>query len=336
MIRVAVLDDWQQVAADCADWSALSPRAEPVFYKQHFETEDALVGALDGFEIICPMRERTWFPRSLLLRLPRLKLLALTGMGVRHIDIQTCGEQKILCCGSGAYSVAQTAEMALALALMLAGARDLVAGDVAIRAGRFQEGTGLGYALEGRTLGLIGLGRIGSRVASYARALGMRVLAWSPHLDQARASAAGAELADKEHLLREADIVSLHLVLSDSTRGVLGAPDLALMKYGALLVNTARGGLVDEPALLAALSAGRLRAALDVYEREPLPSDHPLRRAAGTVLTPHLGFSTHATFRSFYGQSVENIRAFLEGSPLRVLNPEILPSLNLGTPAADS
>ena len=334
MVRVAVLDDWQQVAADCADWSTLSPRAEPVFYNKHFESEDALVRALEGFEIICPMRERTWFPRGLLVRLPELRLLALTGMGVRHIDIQTCAEQKILCCGSGTYSVAQTAEMALAL--MLAGARDLVAGDAAIRAGRFQEGTGLGYALEGLTLGLIGLGKIGSRVAGYARALGMRVLAWSPNLDQARASASGAELVSKEYLLREADVVSLHLVLSDSTRSVLGAPDLALMKYGALLVNTARGGLVDETALLAALNAGRLRAALDVYEREPLPPDHPLRRAPGTVLTPHLGFSTHATFRSFYGQSVENILAFLEGRPLRVLNPEVLPLLKLGAPTANS
>ena len=322
MVRVAVLDDWQQVAAGCADWNALAGRAEPVFYTKHFDSEDALVGALDNFEIICPMRERTWFPRSLLQRLPRLRLLALTGMGVRHVDIKTCLEQKILCCGSGAYSAAQTAEFALAL--MLAGARDLVAGDAAIRAGRFQEGTGLGYALEGRTLGLIGVGKIGARVAGYGRALGMRVLAWSPNLDRARAAAAGVELAGKEQLLRESDVVSHHLVLSDSTRAILGAAELALMKHQALLVNTARGGLVDEAALLAALNAGRLSAALDVFEQEPLPPDHPLRRAPRTVLTPHLGFSTHATFQSFYSQSVENMLAFLNGKPQRVLNPEVL------------
>jgi len=185
MVRVAILDDWQQVAAGCADWSALQGRADPVFFDRHIEGEDDLAAALTGFEIICPMRERTWFTRSLLLRLPQLRLLALTGMGTRHVDIKTCLEQRVLCSGSGAYSAAQTAEMALAL--MLAGARDIVAGDAAIRAGRFQEGTGLGYALEGRTLGLIGLGKIGTRVAGYARALGMRVLAWSPNLDQARA-----------------------------------------------------------------------------------------------------------------------------------------------------
>lgn len=333
MLQVAILDDWQQVAAGCADWSALDARAERVFYDKHFGTEDALVHALESFDIICPMRERTWFPRNLLMRLPRLRLLALTGMGVRHVDTRACLEQRILCCGSGTNSAAQTAE--LALALMLAGARDLIAGDVSIRAGRFQEGTRLGYALEGQTLGLIGLGKIGIRVAEYARALGMRVLAWSPNLDQARAAAAGAELAGKEQLLRDSDIVSLHLVLSDSTRRVLGAAELAQMKHGALLVNTARGGLIDEAALVAALYAGRLRAALDVYDQEPLPLDHRLRNAPGTVLSPHLGFSTRATFRSFYGESLENIIAFLDGKPLRVLNPEVLPLLHSGTAPAN-
>jgi phosphoglycerate dehydrogenase-like enzyme len=326
-VRLAVLDDWQQVARGCADWGALNGRAEPVFFSEHLGDEEALVRALAEFEIICPMRERTWFPAALLKRLPKLRLLALTGMGVRHVDVACCLEQKILCCGSGSYSAAQTAE--LALALMLAGARDLVAGDAAIRAGRFQEGTGLGYALEGRTLGLIGVGKIGARVANYGRALGMRVLAWSPNLDEARAAAAGAEFVSKEHLLRESDVLSLHLVLSDRTRGVVGASDLALMRRGALLVNTARGALVDEPALLDALKAGHLCAALDVYEQEPLPPAHPLRHAPHTVLTPHLGFSTVATFHSFYSQSVENVLAFLDGRPTRVLNAEVLPRLKL-------
>jgi phosphoglycerate dehydrogenase-like enzyme len=334
VVRVAVLDDWQQVAAGCADWGVLQQRAEPVFFSQHIGSENALASALQGFEIICPMRERTSFPPGLLRRLPHLRMLALTGMGVRHVDIPTCLEQRILCCGSGSYSAAQTAEFALAL--MLAGARDLVAGDAAIRAGRFQEGTTLGYALEGRTLGLIGVGKIGARVAGYAKALGMRVLAWSPHLDQARASAAGAEFASKEQLLRESDVISLHLVLSTTTRGILGAAELAQMKSGALLVNTARGGLVDEAALLVALKAGRLRAALDVYEQEPLPPDHPLRSAPHTVLTPHLGFSTVATFGSFYSQSIENILAYLDGRPLRVLNPEVLPLLDLAASSANA
>lgn len=328
MLQVAVLDDWQEVAAGCAKWDALKNRAEVVFFTQHLSDEAALVRALEAFEIICPMRERTWFPENLLRRLPRLRMLALTGMGVRHVNMETCRQQNILCCGSGAYSAAQTAE--LALALMLAGTRDLVAGDSAIRAGRFQEGTRLGVTLEGRTLGLIGVGKIGSRVAGYARALGMRVIAWSPHLDRARAAAAGVELTSKEQLLKLADIVSLHLVLADKTRGILGAAELALMRPGTLLVNTARGGLVDEKALVAALMAGRLGAALDVYEQEPLPPDHPLRRAPNTVLTPHLGFSTVATFQSFYGQSLENIVAFLDGTPTRVLNPEVLAPPNAG------
>lgn len=331
-MRIAVLDDWQQVAVGCADWNLLQGRAEPVFFSQHIGSEDAVASALEGFEIICPMRERTWFPSSLLRRLPQLRMLALTGMGVRHVDIPTCLEQRILCCGSGSYSAAQTAE--LALALMLAGARDLLAGDAAIRAGRFQEGTSLGYALEGRTLGLIGVGKIGARVAGYAKALGMRVLAWSPNLDQARATAVGVEFATKQQLFKDSDVISLHLVLSATTRGIVGAADLALMKPGALLVNTARGGLVDEAALLIALRAGRLTAALDVYDQEPLPPDDPLRGAPHTVLTPHLGFSTIATFGSFYSQSLENILAYLEGRPLRVLNPDVLPLLNPATSSA--
>lgn len=328
MPRVAVLDDWQNVAARCAEWEILKNRAEVVFFHQHLGEEDALARALESFQIICPMRERTWFSASLLKRLPRLRLLALTGMGLRHVDLDACRRQKILCCGSGSYSAAQTAE--LALALMLAGTRDLLAGDAAIRAGRFQEGTRLGVTLEGLTLGLIGVGKIGSRVAGYGRALGMRVIAWSPNLDPARAAAAGVELASKEQLLKSADIVSLHLVLADSTRGILGAGELALMRRGALLVNTARGGLVDEPALLAALNGGLLKAALDVYEQEPLPTDHPLRRAPHTVLAPHLGFSTLATFQSFYAQSLENIAAFLEGVPTRVLNADVLEALKAG------
>lgn len=333
-LKIAVLDDWQQVAAECAEWGALNGRAQTVFFSQHLGSEEELARALADFDVICPMRERTWFTASLINRLPRLRMLALTGMGVRHVDLQSCLRQNILCCGSGAYSPAQTAE--LALTLMLAGTRDLVAGDAAIRAGRFQEGTRLGSALEGQTLGLIGLGKIGSRVAGYARALGMQVLAWSPNLDRARAESAGVEFADKSELLRKSDVVSLHLVLSERTRSVLGAPELALMRPGALLVNTARGGLVDESALIAALNGGRLRAALDVYEREPLPADDPLRRAPNTVLTPHLGFSTVATFRSFYGQSLENILAFMDGRPLRVLNPEVLPLLNAKAHSAAS
>jgi phosphoglycerate dehydrogenase-like enzyme len=222
-----------------------------------------------------------------------------------------------VCYTGGGKTGSNTAE--LALGLMLAAARQIPAGDAAIRAGRFQDGVGAGLDLAGRTLGIIGLGRIGKLMARYGNALGMRVLAWSQNLSAEAAAAAGAPLVTKDELLQQADVVTLHLVLSDRTRGILGAGDLARMKPGALLVNTSRGPLVDEPALIAALQSGRIRAALDVYDREPLPRDHPLRTLPNTVLTPHLGYTTVETFEEFYAQSIENALAFLDGKPVRVM-----------------
>jgi phosphoglycerate dehydrogenase-like enzyme len=207
---------------------------------------------------------------------------------------------------------------------MLAASRDIAAADAAMRAGRFQEGVRLGTVLRGKTLGIVGLGRIGVEMAGFGRALGMTLLAWSQNLTPERASAAGARLVSKEELLAQSDVVTLHLVLSARTRGVIGGADLARMKPGALLVNTARGPLVDEGALLAALGAGRIRAALDVFDEEPLPAAHPLRRAPNTVLTPHLGFSTREVFRDFYSGAIANILAFLDGAPQAVANPDVL------------
>lgn len=318
MNAVAITDDWQGVARDSADWSALERRATLKFFREPFADLSAAATALAPFDIIVPMRERLLFPRALLERLPALRLLALTGYGTRHIDMAYVRERGIVCCASGAYSPTATAEFAWGL--ILAAERHIASGDAAMRHGEFQAPIPLGTALEGRVLGLIGLGRIGARVAAYARAFGMRVLAWSAHLDAARAAEAGAEAVTKEELLQRADIVSLHLVLSDRTRAVVGAAELALMRPGTLLVNTSRGPLIDEAALLAALTGGRLRAALDVYDQEPLPADHPLRRAPNTLLSPHLGFNTATTFRQFYGESVQNILAFLDGAPTRVVS----------------
>lgn len=322
MLRIAVTDDWQAVAPQCADWAALSGKAEVQFFARPFANEDDAARALADFDVILPMRERMRFPKSLLQRLPRLRMLALTGMGTRHVDMEYCNAQGILCCGSGVYTPASTAEFALAL--ILAAARHIAQGDAEMHAGRFQERIGLGMTLEGKTLGVIGVGRIGGQVAGYGRALGMRVIGWSQNLSAEQAQKAGVERVSKDELLQHADVITLHLIYSDRSRHTLGANDLALIKQDAILVNTSRGPLIDEAALVAALNARRFTAALDVYDQEPLPVDHPLRSTPNTLLTPHLGFGTQQIFAEFYGQSVENILAYMQDKPLRVLNPEAL------------
>jgi phosphoglycerate dehydrogenase-like enzyme len=318
MTRIAVLDDWQEVAKSSAAWSPLMERAEVRFFREPFAGEDAAAQALVDFDIVLCTRERTPFPRSLVSRLPRLKMFGLTGARAALIDIAGMIERGIVVCYTGGGpSVQSTAE--LALALMLAAARRIPQADQAVRAGRFQLGTQAGFILAGKTIGLIGLGRIGAQMARYCNALGMRVLAWSQNLTDERALAAGATRVSKDELLAASDVLSLHLVISERTRGVLGAAELARMKPGAILVNTSRGPLVDEDALIAAVQSGRLFAALDVYHREPLPADHPLIRCPNTVLTPHLGYSVVEVYAEYYQHSVENALAFLDGKPIRVL-----------------
>jgi phosphoglycerate dehydrogenase-like enzyme len=229
----------------------------------------------------------------------------------------------VVCHTVGTGSEAATAE--LALGLLLAAARDIPAADANLRAGRFQEGLAVGIGLAGKTMGIIGMGRLGTHLCRYCRALDMQVLGWSPNLTPAMAQAAGATYAAKEELLTRSDAVSIHLVLSPRSRGLIGASDLALLKPGAILINTSRGPIVDEAALVEAVRARRIIAALDVYDREPLPADHPLRTAPNTVLTPHLGYGVRETWDQFYPQSVENALAFLDGKPVRVLHPETLP-----------
>ena len=323
MTRIAVLDDWQGVAGQSADWSRLSQRAELTFFEQPFDGENAVAQALAQFDIIVAMRERTRFPASLIARLTRLRMIALTGARSWTMDMEACTARGIVVSHTaGQQSTPATAE--LTLGLLLAAARLIPTADASIRAGGFQNGVPAGAVLEGRTLGVIGLGKIGSRMARYGHALGMQVLAWSQNLTPDKAEAAGARLVDKPTLLAESDAITLHVVLSDRTRGILGAEDLARMKPGAILVNSSRGPLVDEAALLERLLSGKLIAALDVYAQEPLPAGHPLRSAPNTVLTPHLGYCTREVYGQFYSESIDNVLAFLDGKPIRVLNPEAL------------
>lgn len=322
MTRIAVLDDWQGIARASADWSTLERRAELKFFEQPLGELEAAARALADFDVILAMRERTAFPAALIQRLARLRLLNVTGSRTRTLDLEACTARGIVVCGTGGErSGAATAE--LALGLLLAATRCIPAADASMRAGRFQSGVPVGTVLEGRTLGVIGLGRIGTRMARYGQALGMQVLAWSQNLAQEKAQAAGVRLVDKATLLAEADAISLHLVLSDRTQGTLGSTDLARMKPGAILINTSRGPLVDEQAMLERLRTGKLVAGLDVYGEEPLSSTHPLRSLPNVVLTPHLGYCAHEVYAQFHRESVENALAFLDGKPIRMLNPEV-------------
>ena len=321
--RVAVLDDWQGVAKRSADWSHLQQQADVVFFEEPFAVPDKLAKALVEFDIIIAMRERTKFSRELLDRLPKLRMIALTGGRTWTMDFDALNARGIPVCHTGGEkSGAATAE--IALGLLLSAARFINRGDAAIRKGGFQGGVPAGDVLDGKTLGIIGLGKIGTRMAHYGTALGMQVVAWSANLTAEKAEAAGARLVDKATLLTHSDAISLHLVLSERTRGILGAQDLARMKPGAILVNTSRGPLVDETALVERLKTGNLIAGLDVFAQEPLPAHHPLRSLPNTVLTPHLGYCAREVYAQFYRESIENVLAFLGGTPTRVLNPEAL------------
>ena len=322
-VRIAVLDDWQGVAKRSADWSKLQQRAGVVFFEESFAGPDKVAKALGEFDIIIAMRERTKFSKELLDRLPKLRMIALTGGRTWTMDFDTLNARGIPVCHTGGEkSGAATAE--IALGLLLSAARFINRGDAAIRDGGFQGGVPAGDVLDGKTLGIIGLGKIGTRMARYGAALGMQVVAWSANLTLEKARAGGARLVDKATLLTQSDAISLHLVLSDRTRGVLGAQDLASMKPGAILINTSRGPLVDEAALVERLKTGKLIAGLDVFAQEPLPADHPLRNLPNTVLTPHLGYCAREVYAQFYRESIENVLAFLGGTPMRVLNPEAL------------
>ena len=287
-------------------------------FRDHLADEAAIAKRLGDFDVVVAMRERTPFTRALFERLPRLRLLVTTGMRNASIDLRAAADRGVVVCGTTGLP-SPTAELTWALILALA--RHVPREDRATREGRWQET--LGVTLAGKTLGVIGLGQLGSRVARVGKAFEMDVVAWSQNLTAERAAAVGATLAgSRDELLARADIVTIHLVLGERTRGLLGARELALMRPTAYLVNTSRGPIVDEQALVAALRAGAIAGAgLDVYDEEPLPADHPLRRLPNTVITPHLGYVTEETYRVFYPQAVEDIRGYLTGAPVRVLKP---------------
>jgi phosphoglycerate dehydrogenase-like enzyme len=306
-MRVALLDDYQDVALRCADWGGLDVTA----FNDHLDDDDALVARLEPFDAVVAMRERTPFTAARLERLPNLRLLVTTGAANAAIDVAAANARGITVCGTGYFST-PTAELTWGLILALA--RNIPAEDAAVRAGGWQHT--LGADLARRTLGVIGYGRLGTRVAEVGRAFGMDVIAWSQNLREAE----GATVVTKEELLSRADIITIHLRLSDRTRGLIGEAELALMKPTALLVNTSRGPIVDEDALCGALNGGRIGgAAIDVYDTEPLPAEHPLRSAPRTVVTPHIGYVTQATYDIFYRDAAEDVRAFIAGSPVRVL-----------------
>ena len=316
--RIAVLDDYMGVAERLADWSRLADRAEVTFLT-HAIPPERLVPELQPYDAICLLRERTDFPGEVLRGLPNLKAIAATGRRNRTLDSDTAAALGIAVMttdgsGNGAYATVE-----LAWGLILGLMRHIPAEAAAMRDGGWQ--TRLGHALCGRTLGLVGLGKLGSRMAVVARAFGMEVLAWSPNLTPERAEAAGATYADKATLFAASDIVSLHLVLGPTTRGIVGAGDIARMRPDALLINTSRGPLVDEAALIAALEAGRIAGAgIDVYDIEPLPAEAAIRTTPRTLLTPHLGYCVRETFETFYRQTVENLDGWLDGSPPRLLD----------------
>ncbi|MER5902605.1 D-2-hydroxyacid dehydrogenase family protein [Streptomyces mirabilis] len=315
--RCAVLDDFQNAASTSADWSTLSDRVEVVSFAEHFATEDELASALADFDFVVTLRERVPFPDSLLNRLPRLKLLIASGMRNSVIDYAAAKAGGVTVCGTQSSS---TPPVELTWALLLGLARGIVQENNALRDGGPWQST-VGADLHGRTLGLLGLGKIGGRVARIGLAFGMEVTAWSRHLTKERADEVGVELASsKEELLASSDFISVHLALSDRTRGLLGAAELALLKPTAYLINTSRAAIVDQDALLAALHEGRIAGAgVDVFDVEPLPGNHPMRTAPRLLATPHLGYVSRANYARYYGQAVEDIQAYLDGDPVRVL-----------------
>ena len=316
MVQIAVLDDYQGVALEIADWSKVAPRGQITVFHDTIADQDKLVERLKPFEIVCAMRERTPFRRALIERLPNLKLLVTTGMRNASIDMAACADRGVTVCGTEGLGY-PTAE--LAWGLILAMSRRIPLEDRSMRDGGWQRTLGTG--LNGKVLGVIGLGKLGAQVATVGLAFGMKVIAWSQNLTRERAAEVGVSyVSGKDALITLSDIITIHLVLSDRTRGLIGKKEFDLMKPTAYLINTSRGPIVDEAALVDALQGQRIGGAgLDVYDQEPLPADHPLRKLNNTVLSPHLGYVTAEGFAVFYTHVVEDVLAFLDGKPVRVI-----------------
>ena len=319
-MRLAIIDDFQNVALSSADWSAVKARGVDIaVFNDHVSDSAKLVERLKDFDAIMVMRERSRFPRTVIEGLTKLKLLCNSGMGNRSIDLDACSDRGITVCGTDGGSM-PTAELAWGLIIGLA--RNIAMEDKATREGGWQQG-GVGIGLGGKTLGVLGLGRLGAQTAKVGLAFGMKVIAWSQNLTEERCRAVGVtKAASKDELLSAADVVSIHLVLSDRTRGLIGKREFGLMKPAAYLVNTSRGPIIDEAALIEAMNDKTIAGiGLDVYAVEPLPQDHPIRRLPRSIITPHLGYATRENYREYYAKTVENIIAYLDGKPIRVMNP---------------
>jgi phosphoglycerate dehydrogenase-like enzyme len=324
MPKVAILDDYASVALDLADWSPVQNRADITVFDHHL-SEDEAAEALQSFDVVCTLRERMAFPRTLIERLPHLKLMTIVGMSLANLDMAAASERGILVAhpnfANPAFAAAGTGVPELAWGLMMATVRNLAEEHRRMREGGWQATAGM--TLHGKTLGLLGLGRLGKRMAEYAKVFGMEAIAWSQNLTDA--AAVGVRRVEKETFFREADVISIGLVLSERTRGLVAEPEFALMKPSAYLINISRGPIVDEAALIAALRAGEIAGAgLDVYDVEPLLPDHPLRSLPNVTLSPHLGYVTRELLAAIYSETIEAVAAWLDGTPVRIANREAL------------
>jgi phosphoglycerate dehydrogenase-like enzyme len=318
-MKIAILDDYQNLALRLADWTALQPAHQITVFNRHLSQSEA-AAVLAPFDVVCHIRERMPFPRALIEALPNLKLIVVTGRAHRTLDLDAAAGRRILVCNTDSRPGMDAATPELTWGLILALARKIPAETADMTRGGWQ--TTLGITLQGRTLGLLGLGRIGKQMARYGLVFGMRVLSWSTNLTDEAARESGATRVSKEELFRHSDVLSVHLVLGERSRGLVGAAELALMRPGALLVNTSRGPIVQKEPLLAALHRGVIRAAVDVYDEEPLPPDDPLRTAPNCLLTPHLGYVTEEVMRGYFEDMVADIEAYAAGRPIRVMNPQ--------------
>jgi phosphoglycerate dehydrogenase-like enzyme len=326
MIKVAILDDYAEIALQCADWSVLDGKAEITVFERHLTEREAAV-ALKPFDVLCTVRERMSLPRSLFERLPNLKLVTIIGMSLPNLDLAAATEHGVIVSHSNfanpLFAGLFHATPELTWGLMIATVRHIGLEGRRMREGLWQKTVGVNLA--GRTLGLLGLGRIGTRMAEYARVFGMPVIAWSQNLTDDRARSVGAKRVEKDDLFRLADIVSIHVRLSDRTRSLVTARELALMKPAAYLINTSRGPIVVESDLIAALRAGQIAGAgLDVFDEEPPPPDHPFRTMDNVTVTPHLGYVTRESLTAFHVDTLEAVAAFANGVPIRIANPDAL------------
>jgi D-3-phosphoglycerate dehydrogenase len=317
MVRAAILDDYQNVAMGFADWSPIAKDVEIKVFNKPFGSPEEIIKALQGFSVVVGMRERTPFPRKVVEALPDLKLLITTGARNNSFDVKACAERGITVCGTGAAGSPTTG---IAFGLMLELTRRIGFENARLKAGEPWQTT-IGRDLEGLTLGILGLGKLGQRSAAVGKAFGMKTIAWSQNLTEEKAKIAGVDYVSKDDLFHNADFVTIHLVLSDRSRGLIGAKELGLMKKSAYLINTSRGPIVDEKALIAALQSKSIAGAgLDVFDIEPLPLDHPFRKIDNVVITPHLGYVSEQNYRKYFPDIVEDIRAWLDGKPVRVID----------------